>query len=161
MRRRILSGGIGIGMACALIAATAPAGAERAERRVVTCKGQEATIVGTRGDDGRNRPVVGTRRADVIAALAGDDLVRGKGGGDLICAGPGRDFIEGEGGKDRVYGSFGDDLMFGGANDDKLFGNAGDDGLNGQGSRDLCAGGPGDDLAVRSTCERVRSARRV
>ena len=161
MRRRILGGGIVAGFTCALVAATAPAGAERAERLALTCKGQEATIVGSKRDDGPNRPVEGTRRADVIVARGGDDVVHGKGGGDLICGGRGRDFIEGEGGRDRVYGNAADDLIFGGPSDDKLFGNAGDDGLNGQGSRDLCAGGPGDDLAVRSTCERVRSARRV
>jgi hypothetical protein len=45
------------------------ANAERAQR-APSCRGQEATIVGKKGDDTAANPVRGTKRADVIVARA-------------------------------------------------------------------------------------------
>jgi Ca2+-binding RTX toxin-like protein len=145
----IVASGLVVALAGALVA-----NAERAQR-APSCRGQEATIVGKKGDDTAANPVRGTKRADVIVARGGDDVVDGRGGGDLICAGAGGDAVDGGDGRDKVYGDKGDDLLLGGSADDKLFGKAGDDLINGQGSRDECFGGPGADLAA---CEKVRSA---
>lgn len=40
----------------------------------------------------------------MIVALAGDDVIRGRGGNDLICAGAGADTIHGGPGHDRLFG---------------------------------------------------------
>jgi uncharacterized delta-60 repeat protein len=61
------------------------------------CRGQMATIVGTRGGE----ELVGTSGQDVIAALGGDDVVRGRAGNDLICGGRGNDRLVGGPGHDR------------------------------------------------------------
>ena len=84
-RAGAIAGTIGLVLA---LAGSLVASAERAQRAAPTCRGQEATIIGKRGNDGANDPVEGTRRADVIVARGGDDVVDGKDGGDLICAGP-------------------------------------------------------------------------
>ncbi len=96
------------------------------------CAGRPATIVGTSGRDS----IRGTRRADVIVALAGNDAVKGGGGNDLVCAG---------GGNDRVAGDAGRDRLDGGAGKDRLAGGTG---------RDTCLGGKGRD---RARCERTNS----
>jgi uncharacterized delta-60 repeat protein len=64
------------------------------------CKGQRATIVGTR----HGEKLTGTPHRDVIAALAGDDAVHGRGGDDLICGGRGDDRLLGGKGHDRLQG---------------------------------------------------------
>jgi len=98
-----------------------------------TCKGKEATIVGTSGKDNLS----GTSGNDVIAALGGNDTVNAKGGRDTVCGGGGRDKLNGKGGND------------------KLFGQAGNDRLNGGGGNDRCVGGGGDDKATK--CEKEKS----
>jgi len=64
------------------------------------CDGQDATIVGTAGDD----DLVGTAHSDVIVARGGNDVVRGLSGDDVLCGGPGRDRLFGSGGDDRLLG---------------------------------------------------------
>ena len=98
---------------------------------VAQCRGVNATIVGTEGDD----TLVGTPIDDVIVALGGHDSVDGQGGNDLICLGPGNDRASGGAGRDRIFGETGRDRIKGG---------------NG---RDRCIGGPGRDTAI--SCERV------
>jgi hypothetical protein len=88
-----------------------------------TCKGQQATQVGTRGND----VIAGTAARDVIAALEGNDSVSGLAGKDLICGGSGKDKLKG------------------GAGSDKLLGQAGKDTLKGGGGKDVCKGGKGND----------------
>lgn len=83
-----------------------------------TCQGRPATLVGTAGKD-RLR---GTKRADVIVALAGNDVVQGLGGNDLVCAGDGSDRVVGGPGKDRLYGEAGRDRLIGGIGKDRLVG---------------------------------------
>jgi Ca2+-binding RTX toxin-like protein len=92
---------------------------------VADCKGQQATHVGTPGND----EITGTPARDVIAALGGRDEVSGLAGKDLICGGSGRDTLKGGKGKD------------------KLFGQGGRDRLRGGGAKDVCKGGKGDDSA--------------
>jgi Ca2+-binding RTX toxin-like protein len=139
------------------------------------CQGQQATLVGTSGDD----VLVGTAGADVIAGLEGNDILRGEAGNDLICAGPGgdvakggggkdailgqedndrlggqgaRDLLNGGTGKDRASGGGGSDLIRGKGGNDRLSGGPGNDGLRGGAGRDSCNGGPGNDT-IRG-CER-------
>ena len=94
----------------------------------VSCKGQQATIVGTSGNDNRR----GTGRKDVIAGLGGSDTLSGLAGNDVICGGAGKDTLKG------------------GAGNDKLYGQKGKDTLKGGGGADLCKGGAGRDTT--SSC---------
>jgi Ca2+-binding RTX toxin-like protein len=98
-----------------------------------TCRGVQATIVGTNGSDART----GSQGQDVIVALGGNDTLSGVGGNDVICGGAGKDSLRGGKGKDS------------------LLGQKGKDGLNGGPSRDFCKGGKGTDTA--SKCEVEKS----
>lgn len=106
-----------------------------------TCKGVEATIVGTPGAN----VLRGTGGKDVIQARAGDDVIRARGGKDLICAGGGDDTARGGGGDDRVIGAGGDDVLGGQGGDDVLKGGRGRDLLKGGGGDDALRGGTGND----------------
>jgi len=88
-----------------------------------TCKGKQATIVGTTGNDVRK----GTARKDVIAALGGNDKVSGLAGDDLICGGSGKDILKGGKGNDKLLGQAGKDTLRGGPGNDTLKGGAGKD----------------------------------
>ena len=90
-----------------------------------SCKGKTATIV---GDDGPNK-LSGTRAADVIAALGGNDKVSGLAGKDTICGGSGKDTLKGGKGNDKLFGQAGKDTLKGGPGKDKLKGGAGKDKL--------------------------------
>lgn len=92
-------------------------------RSSLRCAGKRATIVGT---DVRNE-IKGTKRADVIVALGGNDRVRGRGGSDRICGGAGKDRLLGGGGNDRLFGGAGKDLLVGGKGRDRLKGGGGKD----------------------------------
>ena len=94
-----------------------------------TCKGREATIEGTGGDD----DLVGTPDDDVIRAYAGDDVIDGRGGDDVIC---------GDSGADELTGGEGDDVLYGGPY--KLYSADGDNAATG----DVLIGGSGDDRIV-------------
>ena len=106
------------------VPATAPSAA--ADQR--TCRGLEATIVGTAGDD----RITGTRRADVIVARGGNDTIDGLAGDDVLCGGGGADDVIGGRGHDRLYGGHDQhephgrrtvitgDLLEGGPGDDHL-----------------------------------------
>jgi hypothetical protein len=98
----------------------------RAAAGPALCRGIEATIVGTEGDD----VLRGTAQADVIVGLGGSDTIVAGGGADVVCGGSGSDVLRGGPGNDRLYG--GRDCLCG---DDEpyLFG-------------DWLAGGSGDDL---------------
>ena len=109
---------------------------------VPRCAGRQATIVGTAGRD-RLR---GTRRADVIVALGGNDRVSAAGGADLVCGGRGNDRLGGGRGPDRLNGGQGKDTLSGGPGRDRLFGGP---------QPDSCLGGSGRDRD--RTCERRRS----
>jgi Ca2+-binding RTX toxin-like protein len=97
-----------------------------------TCKGKQATLIGTNGNDAFS----GTPGRDVMAGLGGNDRLSGLAGNDLICGGKGKDTLIGGKGKDKLYGQKGKD---------KLKGKAG---------KDLCVGGPGKDTAKK--CEKTK-----
>jgi Ca2+-binding RTX toxin-like protein len=128
-------------LACAI--GPPPAGA------APSCLGKAATIVD------RSGPVRGTRRADVIVAGPGRNVIRGGGGNDRICAGGGDDRVLGEvgsdvvdagAGDDEVDGGNGSDVVLGGHGTDILLGKRGNDRLlGGEGERDFADGGVGDD----------------
>ncbi len=122
----------------ALLTGAGPAGAQNA---VVTCRGQDATIVGTTGND----TLRGTSGRDVIAALGGDDVIYGLAGNDLICGGHGHDTIYGGDGADGIFGFNGADELHGGKGPDRLVGGVGADLLNGNNGQDILRGGPGFD----------------
>jgi Ca2+-binding RTX toxin-like protein len=65
-----------------------------------TCRGREATIVGTARDD----RITGTAGPDVIVGGDGDDRIRGLGGDDVVCGGAGADHLFGGGGDDELHG---------------------------------------------------------
>jgi hypothetical protein len=95
----------------------------------LSCKGVQATIIGTAANDRRS----GTRDRDVIVGLGGNDKLFGLAGKDLICGGAGKDKLKGGTGKDSLIGQKGKDTLKGG------------------GGRDFCKGGKGNDTA--SKCE--------
>jgi hypothetical protein len=72
-----------------------------------SCFGQPATKVGTEARNG----IRGTRRADVIVGLGGNDRISARGGNDLVCGGPGNDVIVGAGGIDRIDAGSGNDRV--------------------------------------------------
>jgi hypothetical protein len=138
-----------------------------------TCRGQEATIVGTFGPD----TLVGTSGVDVIVGRGGADVIDGRGGNDIICGNRGDDTIRGGRGNDRIFGGTGDDELWGlrgadilagergndvargGIGNDVVRGNAGNDRLAGnRGPRDSCIGGPGTDVFLNG-CEVARQGR--
>ena len=96
------------------------------------CKGQQATIRGTAGND----EITGTPDRDVIAASAGKDKVSGLAGKDLICGGAGRDTLKGGKAKDKLYGQKGRDKLRGG------------------GGKDRCVGGKKNDSAKKCEVEK-------
>lgn len=103
----------------------------------------EEEIHGTDGDDF----LIGTPKADVIDAGAGNDIVYGRESNDTIYGGEGNDRLAGGDGDDIIFGGPGNDVIFGGAGNDTLFGEAGNDILYGEDGKDLILGGDGDDFA--------------
>jgi Ca2+-binding RTX toxin-like protein len=118
-------------LAAAALVAVVPG---RAEARTFFCKGEEATIVGTRRAD----VLIGTDGDDVIVARKGADVVFAGEGDDLICTGAGDDIVFAGPGTDLVYVQSGDDYVYGGPGYDRMWGGAGDD---------LIEGGPGKTMA--------------
>lgn len=98
----------------------------------------------TNGDD----ILIGSKKADTIRALGGDDVVYGGGGNDKLFGGAGNDELYGGSGNDKLRGDAGVDVLIGGAGKDKLIGGAGDDTLIGNGGRDVLKGGDGADEFV-------------
>jgi Ca2+-binding RTX toxin-like protein len=112
---------------------------------VITEGCDDATIVGTPGDD----VLVGTSGNDVIAAGGGNDTIMGLAGSDRVCAGEGNDTIESGSGNDRIIAGAGADIVRAGSGDDQISGDAGDDDLHGGSGHDSLDGGadtatPGD-----------------
>jgi Ca2+-binding RTX toxin-like protein len=103
--------------------APAPAPAPAAVAAAPTCKGKQATIVGT----GSSELLKGTSGKDVIVGLGGNDKLSGLGGNDLICGGAGKDTLKGGQGNDKLFGQKGNDTLKGGPGKDKLKGGAGKD----------------------------------
>ncbi len=86
-----------------------------------------------------------------LAALAGDDLVRGSTSNELINGNEGNDTIYGGAGDDTLYGGQGNDQLFGEAGNDVLYGNKGLDRLFAGEGNNLLFGGQGQDVLVGGT----------
>ena len=96
-----------------------------------SCRGKEATIVGTARAD----LLKGTARRDVIVGLGGNDTIKGRDDSDWICGGKGNDTLFGGGDRDGLWGDEGnDELNGGGGFENFLAGGPGGDALNGDGS---------------------------
>jgi uncharacterized repeat protein (TIGR01451 family) len=115
-----------------------------------TCRGRQATVVGTVGTD----TLAGTPGRDVVVARRGSDRILTFGGRDLICAGGGNDVVKSGArsdkvlagpGADRLKGQGGSDTLSGGRGPDRIKGGRGADRLIGGTGRDRCFGGPGAD----------------
>jgi hypothetical protein len=110
----------------------------------VSCRGKQATIVGTDGPD----QITGTHLVDVIIGLGGNDKVSGLRGNDVICGGTGNDTLKGRVGNDQLYGQQGNDELYGWKGSDKLYGQQGNDTLQGGPGKDILKGGAGKDQQV-------------
>lgn len=104
---------------------------------------------------GSDVTVLGGLSNDTIAAVAGDNYLRGAEGADSIVGGAGFDDINGNMGDDVLRGGSGDDWVVGGKNDDLqygdaggdiVWGNLGDDTLDGGDGADQVRGGQGNDV---------------
>jgi Ca2+-binding RTX toxin-like protein len=112
------------------------------------CFGDQATIVGTPGDD----LLVGREdTADVIVGLGGDDVIFGAedvtlatAPGDRLCGGVGADYVRGGTGEDRIQGGGGADDVDGSYNLDWV-----------------TQGGPGNDRVADCDSEYSGGARRI
>ena len=146
---------------------------------VQKCGAQDATIVGTTGDD----TLVGTSGPDVIVGLGGNDVIDGKDGADAFCGGDGIDTVSyashpgavvanltGGSGDDgsnldgpvgardsistdveRLIGGSGNDTLVGNGAANLLTGGAGNDVLSGSAGNDRLVGGVGNDSLVGGT----------
>ena len=83
----------------------------------------------------------GTNQANIIYALAGDDVVNGLGGNDQIYGGEGNDTLEGGSDQDTLHGEAGDDDLKGGEGSDYLIGGANEDTLHGGDDADTLVAG--------------------
>ena len=97
------------------------ASAPNCMKEVEVMCGQEATIVGTNGDD----VIQGTPGRDIIHGRKGNDLIRGHGGNDVLCGGMGNDTLLGGAGRDVLHGGSGKDVLRGGKGPDTLNGGPG------------------------------------
>jgi Ca2+-binding RTX toxin-like protein len=83
-----------------------------------------------------------------LAALGGDDYVRGSTDSEAMRGNQGNDTLEGQGGNDTLWGGQDSDVLYGGTGDDLLSGNLGNDYLFGDADNDLLRGGQGEDALV-------------
>ena len=111
-----------------------------------TCGGQDATIIGTEGDN----VIIGTEEDDVIVGLGGNDIIYGLDGSDTICGGDGDDVLLGGEGWDTILGEKGNDVIWGEGGRDFLFGGGGNDTLDGGSYFDKLDGGWGNDTLYGS-----------
>ncbi|MGH8984183.1 MAG: calcium-binding protein, partial [Acidimicrobiia bacterium] len=108
---------------------------------IATCYGEEATIIGTVGND----TLHGTAGPDVIVGLKGHDEIDGGDGEDLVCGTEGDDRVSAGAGADRVRGGPGVDVLLGDAGTDTLAGDVDNDTLRGGTETDNLTGAAGND----------------
>lgn len=120
-----------------------------------TCRGHDATLVGTVGDD----RLVGTAGPDVIVGLDGDDVLVGRGDLDFLCGGPGADRFEADA-TDYIAAGRGADVVDSGgfarlgrgddraSGVDEVRGGPGHDRITAEGVAANFFGGPGNDILV-------------
>lgn len=88
---------------------------------------------------------VGTGKAEVVYARAGNDDLFGLSGSDELHGGDGNDSIRGGNQADILYGDAGNDLLVGENGNDTLYGGKGNDTLTGLDGDDTVYGGDGND----------------
>jgi Tol biopolymer transport system component len=96
----------------------------------------DCRVVGTAKDD----TLRGTRLADVLVGLSGDDRLLALDAlyvGDSLRGGPGDDILVGASRSDVLEGGPGQDRLYGGPSGDTLVGGPGRDRLSGSGGKDL------------------------
>jgi Ca2+-binding RTX toxin-like protein len=121
-RRSAIAAGA-VALACTLLPAAATGESAVAPPR---CAGKIATVVGTANND--NIDLGDRRRAQVVVAKGGDDLVYGTSRNDRICGGPGDDTLFELDGSDIIKGGPGRDEIpdgarraVGGTGNDKIY----------------------------------------
>jgi Ca2+-binding RTX toxin-like protein len=87
----------------------------------------------------------GSDSGEMIAALAGNDVVHGNGGNDVMWGNGGFDLLNGGAGADLIYGNQQNDTILGGQDQDTIYGNLGDDIGNGNLGDDVLFGGQDQD----------------
>jgi hypothetical protein len=95
--------------------------------------------------------VPGTKDADELTMLDGNDRVYARAGDDTVDGGGGNDRLRGGRGDDTLVGGAGDDRLIGGQDNDQLDGGEGDDRINARGDGrdgDEVVCGAGDDTAL-------------
>ncbi|MBD2481744.1 calcium-binding protein [Planktothrix sp. FACHB-1365] len=93
-------------------------------------------------------PVAISKYPNGLAALGGNDSVRGSIDSEQMAGNQGQDTLDGQGGNDTLRGGQELDILYGGAGNDVLNGNLGDDYLYGNEGNDFLRGGQGDDALV-------------
>ena len=89
--------------------------------------------------------LTGDANANVLNGLAGDDILKGKGGLDSYFGGNGDDRISGDNQADTMFGEADDDQLSGLSGSDYMDGGIGNDSLFGGRDSDTMIGGDGDD----------------
>ena len=153
------------GLACltALSAIAAVAASSPAAHDLSRCAPARAAASVTRS----GTCVVGTDRADSIAATPAGNVIYGWAGDDRLTGGSGNDRIFAGSGNDIVHGDAGDDLIDPALGNDHVYGGRGNDLIKTRGGeRDWISCGPGIDRAevdkqdiVAADCEHVVVAR--
>jgi len=87
-------------------------------------------------NNGYDDRVPGSKDADELTMLGGNDRVYARGGDDTVDGGAGNDRLRGGRGDDALFGGDGDDRVKGGQDNDYLDGGDGDDFINGRGDGD-------------------------
>lgn len=105
-----------------------------------TCRGAQATIIGTEEDD----LLLGTDGEDVVVGGGGSDQILTGGGDDLVCPGPG-DGGPADEGFDEVRTGGGDDVVTPGDGPSTIDTGEGEDYVEGGGGADRIEGAGGDD----------------
>jgi Ca2+-binding RTX toxin-like protein len=174
---------VGIDFASVTVTIAPARCAGRAASIVGSARGDR--IVGTRardvilGGSGNDR-IRARSGGDLVCAGPGNDRVLGGGGNDrlfgqagndVLFGGSGRDVLRGDRGNDRLYGGAGNDRVFGGPGNDRIDPGPGRDRVNGgagndrifsvDGRRDVIDCGPGRDVAIVDSVDRVRGCETV
>ena len=124
MTERKVSRGVTLALGLLLVTGSFPS----ASAGTPKCRTEDATIVGTDGDD----VIHGTPGDDVIVARGGDDVIRSGRGQDTVCAGSGHDDVRtGSGFQDTVWAGAGDDVVHGGPGRNLLIAGPGNDRMYG------------------------------
>ena len=98
-----------------------------------------------------NDTIVGTKAAEVLHGLGGDDDIHGSGGNDRLYGDEGNDRLYGDDGNDFAFGGAGNDVASGGTGNDDLRGEDGNDTLAADSGNDAVNGGAGADILTGGT----------